>query len=632
MSLRCFITTCRLSLFTALVIFRGANVSMGQAASIESTRNAPSEWVAASAPDGGSRLVSTESCAAKNIGAYAAGGLSKQIDLIDIEQDELFKAGVTQGRSLSVFDQPRNTWDAGFAVKSDAAIAKGERVLIGFWVRGVALNDAGESVGGDGGVIELVFEKGGPPHTKSVQYLVETEPDNAWKHVWVRCESRESYAAGEANIGFQLGYRRQRVEIAGVEVWKYPADRSLKSLPMSPRTYMGRQQDAAWRVAAEKRIEQIRKCDLNIRLIDAAGDPVVGKTMHLQQTRHAFRFGTAVSCDMVQRQDDDGDQYRRQLKRLFNIGTIENGLKWRSWDSRGATRHDQVLTSIDWLNKNQIAVRGHVMIWPSERNSPPWISSLYDKPDVLKQVINTHIREMGFATKGKVADWDVVNEAFDNDEFEQHLGPGCFTEFFQEAEAVLPNSDLYYNDYAGLVRAGVNTYHKDHFEMIIRRLIDEGAPIDGIGIQGHFGEILTPPHRIVRELDRWGQFDLKVLITEFDLSVPDQDLMADFTRDFLTACFSHPSVDGIMTWGFWAGAHWRPEAALFDQQWNPTPMGERWIELTTKRWQSSKVVSLDASGSTPNLRVFKGNYQVQVGDQTWDIVATDDSDITLQMN
>ncbi|PHQ36126.1 endo-1,4-beta-xylanase [Rhodopirellula bahusiensis] len=580
------------------------------------------------APAGGERLVLAESTKPDRIGSYVADSL--QHDIVTDQSASIGQTGLknVETVAITVFDQPRNTWDASLSAKSDVAIAKGDQVLIGLWVRGESLSKEGTAIEGDGGVVEVVFEKRSDPYTKSIQYLVETKPNNEWKHVWIRCVCKDSYEAGECGVGLQIGYSPQRIEVAGLEVWKYPSETDIETLPMSPRSYTGRELDAAWRVEADQRIEKYRKCDMKLTIADADGNPMPNQVISIRQTKHAFRFGTAASVGMIGRTDDDAQKYREVLKELFNVVTVENGLKWEFWDNKTSQDHNQVLSAMDWCNEHDIAVRGHVLVWPAQKNSPKWITSLYDDPVALKQVVNTHIREMGFATHDRVADWDVLNETFDNREFEEHLGAECFSQFFQEADGVLPKADLYYNDYAGLVRAGVNTYHKDHFEMTIRRLIDEGAPIDGIGIQGHFGEILTPPHRLVRELDRWGQFDKKILITEFDVGISDQELMADFTRDFLTACFSHPDVDGIITWGFWAGAHWRPGSALYDKQWNLTAFGKAWVGLTNQKWMTDLKTELDRTGSVSS-RVFKGDYQITVGDHTWDISATEDSEMTL---
>ena len=98
------------------------------------------------------------------------------------------------------------------------------------------------------------------------------------------------------------------------------------------------------------------------------------------------------------------------------------------------------------------------------------------------------------------------------------------------------------------------------------------------------------------------------------MTVPDEMLRADFTRDFLLTCFSHPSVDGIIAWGFWEGAQWRPEASFYKKDWSLTPMGKEWVELTTKTWTTDETLTTDAKGQV-TLRGYTGTYTVTSGDQ-----------------
>jgi GH35 family endo-1,4-beta-xylanase len=437
---------------------------------------------------------------------------------------------------------------------------------------------------------------------------VETPSDGSWEHYWVRFRSIDDYAAGGATVTFQTGYLKEEFELAGLEVWNF-GDAEFESVPHTPLTYVGRKLDADWRAEADKRIDQIRKSDLAISVVGADGNPLAGATVHVRQQRHAFDFGTAASAQMIAGDHEQKSKYCEVLKQYFNTAAIENGLKWESWDKWPGNQR-QTLAAIDWLNENNIPVRGHVMVWPGHRYLPEWIKSIEDKPDALAKVIDGHIREVGYATKGKVRDWDVINEIFDNRDLTNALGDEAAIHWFKEARRIAPGVDLYYNDYAGLVRGGHPTAHKDHFEQTVKYLVDGGAPIDGIGIQSHFGSLLTPPQRLISELDRWNALGLKIQITEFDVTVPDEQLRADFARDFLIACFSHEAVDGIVTWGFWAPAHWEPKSALFDSDWNPTPIGQHWIELTKKRWWTDETLTTDAEGKV-NLRGFKGTYSIQ---------------------
>lgn len=511
------------------------------------------------------------------------------------------------GRSLElkVTKRPPNTWDVGFRAQTTSPIKKGDHLVVGFWARGQSADASG------GGVAELVFERHGAPYTKSIQYLVETPVSGEWKHYWVRLRSLEDYEPGQAVINFQAGYTECTFEIGGIEAWNFARRVKFDQLPHTALTYVGRELDAPWRAEAERRIERHRKADLLVTVVDAAGRPKPGAPVHVRLDRLAFDFGTAVGVSTLLEEGADADRYRQTLKAHFNLSVIENGLKWKHWDAYPSNQR-KAIKALQWLKENRIPVRGHVMVWPGYRYLPPWIKALEKQPKVLRGAIDTHIREVGYATREFVRDWDVLNEVYDNRDLTNALGDEEMVHWFRVARQVAPNAKRYYNDYAGLVRGGFPTGHKDHFEKTIRYLIDNKAPLDGIGIQGHFGSLLTTPNRLNSELDRWAAFKKGILITEFDVTVPDAKLRADFTRDFMTVCFSHPAVKGIVTWGFWAGAQWRPESAFFDKNWNVTPMGAEWIKLT-KAWRTDEKLITDANGQV-KLKAFLGDYTVISGD------------------
>ena len=184
-------------------------------------------------------------------------------------------------------------------------------------------------------------------------------------------------------------------------------------------------------------------------------------TASTSEPRSRCRWSTAT--------DRTSSRYRETLEKTFNTAVIENGLKWGNWDN-GDDHRAAVLRTLDWLQQKNIPARGHVMVWPAYKNSPDWLPAVGKDPTALGHVIDTHIREVGLATRGMVRDWDVMNEAFDNQDFFGILGEDAMVHWFKVAEEVAPNVDLYYNDYAGLVRGGFPTGHKDHFEKTVRYL------------------------------------------------------------------------------------------------------------------------------------------------------------------
>ncbi|MEM6690203.1 MAG: endo-1,4-beta-xylanase [Planctomycetota bacterium] len=560
---------------------------------------------------GASSITGGGPATAENVNVNTGGGIALREDLV-IDHPEFSTAFAAE-----ISGVPGNTWDVSIQTRNQIPVKKNDWVVAHFFLRGHSNDVEGANVVEGGAVTEFVFETAGPPYTKSIQYLAESEDDESWSEHWIRFRSLQDYDAKGALINFQSGYQPQHIEIGGLQAWTLDASISENELPSTPMTYPGRSRDAKWRQEAAKRIESHRKTNVVWKLTDENGQPLANVPAQVELIRHDFDFGTAVSVGMFKRSDSIADKYRETLLRYFNAATIENGLKWKMWQNRPDNRKP-TLDTIQWLNEKEIPVRGHVMVWPGKRYLPEHVIELLDEPSVLGPVIDTHIREVAFATRGQVRDWDVLNEVFDNPDLTGALGDEAMINWFKQAEAILPKADLYYNDYAGLVRGGFPTGHKRHFERTVRYLVEKGAPIDGLGIQGHFGSHVTPPARLMAELDRWGSLGLKVLITEFDVEVSDPMLQADFTEDFLTCCFSHPSVTGVLTWGFYKDAMWKPRAALFESDWSPTPSGQRWIELSKKRWTTQKKLTTNEDGEL-TFRGFKGQYVVRSGERTWNL-------------
>jgi len=572
--------------------------------SLISVVSADQQEVLKKLPLGGTRVVDADALAPEKLTVNDGGGKLASHSVIQKATDD----GASSIK-VDITGQPQNTWDISVSKSSTAEVKKDDALVASFWVRGKAQSGQG------GAVTEFVFEKAGAPYTKSVQYLVETPADNNWQHYWVAFKSLEDYDAGGSLVNFQMGYLKQEIEVAKIELWNF-GQRSLKDLPHTPLSYIGREQGAQWRKDAFERIEKIRKADLEIRFVGSDGKPLENQPVQVTLDRHAFGFGTAASSWKIMGKDADCEKYRQTFKENFNLGAIENGLKWPFWDEKPEYRQ-QTIDAMHWLKENNVKVRGHVMVWPGQGHLPAWVKSLKDNPAALKGTLAARIREMGFLTKDIAQDWDVMNEGFDNHELMDWLGDEAMVQWFKEADAVLPDCDLYYNDYAALVRGGHPTAHKEHFEKTIKYLIDNGAPLDGIGIQSHFGSLLTPPQRILKELDHWGSFKKKIMITEFDVIVPDEQLRADFLRDFFICCFSHEAVDGLVVWGFWSESHWMPQAALYNEDWTLTKMGQQWKQLT-QQWQTDQSLITNSNGVV-KLRGFIGDYKVDLGGNSFDV-------------
>lgn len=217
------------------------------------------------------------------------------------------------------------------------------------------------------------------------------------------------------------------------------------------------------------------------------------------------------------------EQDLKLIKENFNIITPENYLK------PGAIHPTEKIWSFErtdalvkWCNDNNIAVHGHTLAWHAQTN--PWFFEGGDKETVAKR-LEDHIAALVGHYKGKIYSWDVVNEAINDganaqtenlrtSQWSQIIGPSFLTIAFKAAHAADPDAKLYYNDY------GIENGAKHESSMLLlKRLIDEGAPIYGVGIQGHWSTNGLPYAALDKAISDYASLGLKVSISELDITV-----------------------------------------------------------------------------------------------------------------
>ena len=296
--------------------------------------------------------------------------------------------------------------------------------------------------------------------------------------------------------------------------------------------------------------------------------------------RHEFGFGTAAPAYMLRDNDPQYATFKQKVAELFNIVTIENNLKWPPWDGEWGSNYTQqgAQDAITWLAEHNIAVRGHNLVWPGYSNLPQSVKTILESAPLnaaqqqqLRDLIAGHVDDVAGTFAGQLAAWDVINEPRANHDVMDNLPEGnlAMADWFQQARSADPSAKLYLNEYGIITGGGTNTSNQQVYYDTIQQLENEGAPIGGIGFQGHFSpESLTGPEQLWDIFDRFEQLGLDMQITEFDVATDDEALQAAYTRDILTAAFAHQGIDAFLSWGFWEDAHWRPDAAMFRSDWS----------------------------------------------------------------
>ncbi|MGL6225414.1 MAG: endo-1,4-beta-xylanase [Thermoguttaceae bacterium] len=509
------------------------------------------------------------------------------------------KLGLVNAILCEILTVPDQVWDAQFQFRINKKVVKNDVLLVRFYARTVAPNQEG--------VIRVIFEQTDPPHEKSLSRDVVL--DTSWKEFVFPFHAQDTYEPQKASVGFHLGLQEQTVEIADLTLDSYGQEVDFDQLPCTPLTYAGRDPDAVWRQEAEQRIEQIRKGDLRVTVRDARGKPIVGADVLVRMKRHAFGWGSAVVADRILQNDEDGRKYRQIVEENFNRVVFENDMKWSNWEN--LSNKARTLKAVKWLRDRNIDIRGHCLVWPSWKQTPEDLKQLRSDSEQLRTRINRHIVDEVTALKGQLVDWDVVNEPYTNNEILRELGEPEMVKWFELAHKCDPGVNLYLNEYSLLSSGGRDRRHQDYVEKTLLFLKEQGVPVHGLGMQGHFYETPTSPERMLEILDRFGKLGLDIMITEFDVLPGDSTFQADFTRDVLTTAFSHPSVVGVLNWGFWEKSHWLPSAAQYRADWSITPHGQVWVDLVKKRWWTDVDGKTDAQGQF-STRGFLGDYEITV--------------------
>jgi endo-1,4-beta-xylanase len=575
--------TLLLSLSACSTQTSNTDVSAGDTPGIET------EAVARALPAGGTDLLGADTFAA--FALYSSGA-------VKMEAVAVTGKPFTQARRITSSGSFEKSYSEQISAATTAPISTGDVLLIQFWAR---------SVGGRPAQTEFVFESN-DRYDKSATVSVALTPQ--WTLYSVPFRAELDYAAGNGGARFRLGYPDQSFELGGVVLKNYGKTQTLGALPFSGFTYAGRGANAPWRAAADARIEQLRKGDVTVRVQSASGQPIAGAAIKLAMQRHAFPFGSEVAVERLFEDSPDGKKYQAIIPTLFNRVVLGNALKWPVWEGtwKGSERAD-ALRALDFFASKGIPVRGHNLLWPCEQDYclPADAVALFGNPAGLKARIDQHFVDILVATKGKIIEWDVINEPSENKRLSKVLGEDEMAAQLRRAGDLAPGVPLFINDYGNLGEGNLDA----EFKRILRRMQALGAPLGGIGLQAHFGSKLTPPEELNTRLNGFGELGLPLAITEFDVNIPGEGLQADYLRDFLTVAFANKNISSVLMWGFWEGQHWLPQAALYRQDWSIKPNGQAFKNLVFKQWWTNVSGSSDAAGRY-QARGFYGDYKLSV--------------------
>jgi endo-1,4-beta-xylanase len=231
-----------------------------------------------------------------------------------------------------------------------------------------------------------------------------------------------------------------------------------------------------------------------------------------------FKIGAAVNPSNLA---EDADI----LATHFNSLTAENHMKPEEVQpEKGNFTFETADSFVQFAKENNQEMRGHTLVWHNQ--TPKWMfEDEKGKPltrEVALSQLKEHITAVLTHFKDPFYSWDVVNEAIaDSGEDQlrdspwlQVIGEDYLDKAFEYAREVDSSVSLYYNDYNES-----QPEKREKIYSLVKGLKERGAPIDGVGMQAHWGLEDPTLDEIRQAIERYASLGLKVQITEMDVSV-----------------------------------------------------------------------------------------------------------------
>ncbi|KAK7104990.1 hypothetical protein V1264_019621 [Littorina saxatilis] len=355
-------------------------------------------------------------------------------------------------------------------------------------------------------------------------------------------------------------------------------------------------------------IDKIRKSDIHVQVTLASHINTADVNIHVLQTRKAFPFGTAVAASKYN-ENVSGGKYRDFIHTHFNWAVLENALKWPHLEPHRGDKHFQdALDTINGLRKHGIKVRGHNLVWSVPNKVQDWIKAL--SGNELRTVVKQHITETLQKTHGLLEHWDVNNENLHGTWYQDTLhDPDYDLELFNMTHHIDSHVKLFLNDYS--VVSGGST---DRYLHQAQRFKAAHVGLYGLGVQCHFYTV--PSYQVIKDrLDTLAKAGVPLWVTELTVnSNHDENKGADLFEQTLRALYGHPAVEGILLWGFWDHAQYRPERSSLVRGDNVelTAAGRRVLDLWENQWMTDDTRVLSQTGNQYTVRGFHGDYEVRV--------------------
>ena len=293
-----------------------------------------------------------------------------------------------------------------------------------------------------------------------------------------------------------------------------------------------------------KHLFKFSLCALALTMSANTGFAQSGETGLKDAYKDYFSIGVAVNMRNI-----SNPEQIAIIKKDFNSITAENDMKPQPTEpAYGQFNWKNADKIANFCRSNGIKLRGHCLMWHAQIGEWMYKDEKGDlvSKEKLFQNMKHHITAIVERYKDVVYAWDVVNEAisdggwqggrrgmgehpspYRNSPLYQIAGDEFIKKAFIYAREADPNVLLFYNDYNA-----ADPGKRDRIYNMVKSMKEEGVPIDGIGMQGHYNVYGPSMEDVDAALTKYSTIVKHIHITELDIRA-NQEMggQLNFSRD-----------------------------------------------------------------------------------------------------
>ena len=351
-----------------------------------------------------------------------------------------------------------------------------------------------------------------------------------------------------------------------------------------------------WVDRSDAAIDEHRKTGVIVIVLGEDDRPIRGAQVHIEQTRHDFVLGVAVS----QPRPPEGEPGELPVWRCFNAVALDRLTGWRIGAAPPANEIDAAAQQWgDWLDPIEVSYGPVLSADPARTPDHAVGMDADDLSAFVMQRFNAALN-----ADDAINRFDHYADALGHAFLEERLGPGILNKLYDTSSARRPDATHTLRVSDGLSQNGSRELRQRVQGLDIRQVRLDGVTID----QPFTGSVNPAP--LERTLnDRIATLDLPVTIANLDPGGTSQAAAALNLETVLRLLFATPNVQGIYFAGVYGHEMRDPAAGLIDDAGDPMSCGQLIDTFFREIWWIDFTEASDDLGNV-RARVFTGWYRI----------------------